>query len=134
MSSPIGKLGLNLLLATLAVFMPIKAALLLIVILTLLDLVTGVAAAIKSKEPITSNGLKRTVIKLLVYLSVACLGFLVEKFLTGDFVPLAKIMSGLVGITELKSILENMETITGLPILQLLINKLSQQETDGPNT
>lgn len=125
-------IAINLLIATMAVFMPIKAALLLIVFLTLVDLITGVAAAIHRKEPVTSSGLKRTVIKLLVYLSVACLSYLVERYLTGEFVPLAKIMSGLVGITELKSILENLEEVTGIPLLQVLINKLSQQETNGP--
>lgn len=121
----------NLLLATILLFVPIKAALLTIIALTLIDLLSGVAAAVKRKEPITSSGLKRTVIKLLVYLSVACLAYLVERFLTGEFIPLAKIMSGLVGITELKSILENLEDITGLPLLKLLIDKLAQQQ--GPD-
>jgi phage-related holin len=124
-------IAINLLLATAAVFMPIKAMLLSIVMLTLVDLVSGIGAAIKRKEPITSSGLKRTIIKLLVYLCVACLGYVVETYMTGDIIPLAKIMSGLVGITELKSILENTEEITGIPMLQLLIDKLSQQQ--GPN-
>jgi phage-related holin len=124
-------IAFNLLLATAAVFLPIKAALVAIVVLTVLDLVSGIAAAIKRKESITSSGLKRTVIKLLVYLSVACLAYVVETFLTGGFVPLAKIASGLVGITELKSILENMEEVTGIPMLQLLIDKLAQQGGDS---
>jgi phage-related holin len=119
---------LNLALAALAVFIPIKAAIITIVILTLLDFVSGVMAAMRRKEQLTSSGFKRTVVKLLVYLAVACLAFLVERFLTGDLVPLAKIASGLVGITELKSILENLEDITGLPLLKLLIDKLSQQQ------
>jgi len=123
-------LVLNLIIATLAIFIPIKAALVAIVVLTLLDLVAGVAAAIKSKEAITSSGLKRTVVKMLVYLSVACLSYVVQKFLTGEMLPLANIMTGLIGITELKSILENLESITGLPLLQLLINKLTQQQSE----
>lgn len=124
-------IALNLLLATVAVFIPIKAALLAIVALTLLDLVTGVTAAIRRKEALTSSGFKRTVVKLFVYLSVACLAYVVETYLTGELIPLAKIMSGLIGITELKSVLENLESITGLPLLQLLIDKLAQQQ--GPN-
>jgi phage-related holin len=119
---------INLILATCAVFVPIKAALAAIVVLTLVDLVSGVVAAIKRKESLTSSGFKRTVIKLLVYLSVACLGYVVETFLTGGLVPLSKIMTGLVGVTELKSILENLEDITGLPLLKMLIDKLSQQQ------
>jgi phage-related holin len=122
-------LALNLLLATVALFMPIKAALISIVALVLLDLVTGIVASMRRKDPITSSGLKRSVVKIFVYLSVACLAFVVETFLTGDYVPLSKIMSGLIGITELKSVLENIESITGLPILQLLIDKLTQQQS-----
>jgi hypothetical protein len=64
--------------------------------------------------------------KLAVYESVVLLAFLVEQYLTGDFVPIVKILSGYIGITELKSCMENMEDITGVPILKALIDKLSK--------
>jgi phage-related holin len=118
----------NLLLASLLVFAPIKATLVTVMLFTLLDLITGVLAAHKRKEAITSSGFKRTVIKLLVYLGVVMLGYLTEQYLTGDIMPVVKILAGLVGLTELKSILENTEELTGIPLLQVIIDKLSQQE------
>jgi phage-related holin len=118
----------NLALATLLVFLPIKATLTVVMVLVLVDLVTGILAARKRGEKITSSGLKRTVIKLLVYESVVMLGFLTEQYLTGDIVPVVKILGGLVGLTELKSVLENAEELTGIPLIQVIIDKLSQQE------
>lgn len=53
------------------------------------------------------------------------LGFLTEQYMTGDLVPVMKILAGLIGITELKSILENLEEITGMPIIKMLIDKLN---------
>jgi hypothetical protein len=122
------QLLLNLGLAAVLVFIPIKATLITIMVFTLLDMITGIAAAKKRGEAITSSGLKRTVIKTLVYEAVVMMGFLTEKYMTGSLVPVTKILSGLVGITELKSVLENAEEITGIPLLQVIIDKLSQQE------
>ena len=119
---------INLGLAAILVFVPIKASLVAVGVLTFIDLVSGVCAAHKRGEKITSSGLKRTVVKLLVYEVVVMLGFLVEQYLTGDLIPIVKILSGMVGITELKSVLENLEDLTGLPLLRLLIDKLTQTE------
>lgn len=118
----------NLILAAALVFLPIKATLITVFILVLVDLGTGIAASHKRGEKITSSGLKRTVIKFLVYEIVIMLGFLTEQYLTGELVPVVKVLGGLVGLTELKSVLENAEELTGIPLLQVLIDKLSQQE------
>lgn len=115
----------NLLLAAMMVFVPIKASLAAVGVLTFLDLMLGVLAARKRGEPITSSGFKKTVVKLLAYESTVMLGFLVEQYLTGDLMPVVKILGGMIGITELKSVLENLEELTGLPLLQLLIQKLT---------
>jgi Bacteriophage holin family len=116
---------INLALATLLVFVPIKASLVAVGVLTFLDLVLGVCAARKRGESITSSGLKKTVVKLLAYETTVMLGFLVEQYLTGDLMPVVKILGGMIGITELKSVLENLEELTGIPLLQLLIQKLT---------
>jgi hypothetical protein len=115
----------NLALAALLVFVPIKASLVAVGVLTFLDLVLGVCAARKRGESITSSGLKKTVVKLLAYETTVMLGFLVEQYLTGDLMPVVKILGGMIGITELKSVLENLEELTGIPLLQLLIQKLT---------
>lgn len=123
-------LAINLLLSCLYVFLPIKATLVVVLLLVLVDLVSGVLASHKRGEPITSKGFQRTIVKLLVYLSVVMLGFLVEQYLTGDILPVVKILGGMVGMTELKSVLENLEELTGIPLLKLLIQKLTSIDTN----
>lgn len=111
--------------AILAIFAPVGSVLAVVLLLTAIDLVTGVIAARKRGEVITSSGFKRTIIKLFVYEVVIILSFLIEQYLTGPFVPIENILAGYIGITELKSVLENLESITGVPILQTLIDKLT---------
>lgn len=114
-------------LSTCVVFLPLKSTMVVVVVLTFVDLLSGLAAAKKQGDPITSSGLKRTILKILAYEMVIMLSFLVEQYLSGDVVPLVKIMGGMIGITELKSVLENIEIISGIPLVKLLIDKLTQQ-------
>lgn len=123
-------IAFNLVTASLLVFLPIKATLLTAFVLVLLDLLSGLLAAHKRGEQITSSGLKRTLVKLLAYEIVIMLGYLTEQYMTGDLVPVVKILGGLVGLTELKSVLENAEELTGIPLIQVLINKLNQTEKE----
>jgi len=110
------------------VFLPLKATLITVMVLTCVDLVTGLAAAKKRKKKITSSGLKKTIIKTLVYEAVVMLGFLTETYMTGDTIPVVKILAGYIGITELKSVLENMEIVSGVSIIKVLIKKLDTQD------
>ena len=115
----------NIALASILVFLPIKATIVCVMFLTMVDLMSGVAASYKRKEKITSSGFKRTVVKILVYEITVMLGFLVERYMTSDSLPVVKVLAGLIGITELKSVLENIQSITGVPLIKLLIAKLN---------
>lgn len=115
----------KLALAALLILAPIQTTIISTVGLVFVDLVTGLFAARKKAVAITSAGLKTTVVKLLVYLAAIILGYLVETYLTGDLYPISKTVSGMVGLTELTSILENLETLTGISFIQALINKLN---------
>src|ERR1017187_5779843 len=97
---------LNMLLASLAVLVPVKAALIVVGILVFSDLILGVIAARKRGELISSAGFRRTITKLFVYEVAIILGFLTETYLMGPFVPVVKIITAFIGITELKSIME----------------------------
>lgn len=110
------------------VFMPIKATLITVMVLTVADLISGIMASRKEGKKITSSGLKRTIIKTTVYELVVMLGFLTEQFMTGDALPIVKILAGFIGLTELKSVLENVERISGMPIIKMLIEKLNQTD------
>lgn len=110
------------------VFLPLKATLITVMVLTAVDLITGLMVARKKKKRITSSGLKKTIIKTMVYEAVVMLGFLTETYMTGDAIPVVKILAGYIGITELKSVMENMEIVSGVSIIKLLIKKLDTSE------
>lgn len=122
------KLLQNLAIAILAVLAPIKAVLLTTMVLVASDLVLGVIAAHKRKEKITSQGLRRTAAKLFVYEMAIMLGFLAETYLIGPIAPVSKVISAFIGLTELKSIVENLNDISGQSVFKVLINKISNQE------
>lgn len=111
-------------LSCLAVFAPIKAMLAVAGILIFADLITGVWAAYIRKEKITSAGLRRTLTKACVYEAALCLGYLAEHFMLQGAIPVTKIVSGLVGLVELKSCYENLNVISGQDLLKTVIDKL----------
>lgn len=110
-----------------AVFLPIQSVIFTVLVLILSDLVTGVLAAMKRKEKITSAGFRRTVVKIFVYETAILIGFLVEKYILKDAMPVTKLISSVVGLVELKSLLENLETIQGQSIFTKIISKLGSE-------
>lgn len=107
-----------------AVFAPVKSVMIVTLVLMTADLMLGIAAAKKRKEPISSSGLRRTITKFFIYETAICLGFLVETYMLGGVIPIVKIIASFIGLTELKSCMENMDDINGEPILKALIDKL----------
>ena len=117
-------------LALLVVFAPIQAAVITTFTLIILDLVTGILAARKRGEPISSSGLKRTVGKVLLYELAIVAAFLVQQYLTGDLFPASKLVTAMIGLVELSSMLENLDTLNGNPIFKTLIAKITQSKSD----
>lgn len=111
-------------LSVFAVFAPIQAMVIITGILIVSDLISGILAAHKKGQPISSAGLRRTVTKSCVYLSALCLGFLVEHYMINDIMPISKIVAGLISLVEFKSILENLDVINGSSLFKKLIDKL----------
>ena len=114
------------------VLLPLRAQLVAAFCLVMLDLFTGVWASIKQGKPITSAGLGRTVAKIVVYQSALLTAFLAQTFLIGDTLPALAIVSSFIGVTELKSVLENLSTILGTDILKALIAKLVSKNATDP--
>lgn len=114
--------GLSL--SLLGVFAPIKALIVVATLLILIDAITGVLASRKEGRSITSAGFRRTVSKLFSYNGAIALCFLVEAFMIDGYFPLSKIAAAAVGITELKSVLENIDKLNGNPIFKAIIEKL----------
>lgn len=119
----------TLLMSILVILAPVKPVMITAFILVLADLVTGIWAAQKRHESITSAGLRRTITKLLIYQITIVLGFITQQYLTGDLVPLSKIISAFIGLTEMKSITENLNHISGGSLLKALVERLTAAKT-----
>jgi holin family protein len=110
--------------ASLAALSPIHTVMIAVGVLIFADLLTGMLAAIKKGEKLSSAAMRRTISKMLVYqLTVIC-GFLLETYLIDGLIPVAKIVAGVIGMVEFKSVLENVNVITGQNIMQSILEKL----------
>jgi phage-related holin len=119
--------AVNVGLAILAVFAPAGGMMATALLLVMADLITGVLAARKQKKRITSSGLQRTVVKTFVYETAIILGFLTEVYLLNHSMPISNMIAGLIGLTELKSCLENIDIIGGKGLLKQVIGKLGSK-------
>lgn len=113
------KSGILLLAAFLA---PIATVIFAVIFLIFVDLVTGILASIKEKQTITSSALSRTIAKTFVYCTTIIVTYVVHKYLLVGFdFPIESIVSGFIALTEMKSILENMDRISNHSVLRDLI-------------
>jgi hypothetical protein len=123
MSSFLGKLSI----AVMAALAPIKPVMITVGILILSDLITGIWAAKKRGETITSAALGRTVSKMVVYQTAVVTGFLLQKYLLADAIPIVNIVGGIIGMVEFKSFIENANTIIEGDIFKEILKKLGSK-------
>lgn len=95
--------------------------------LIVIDLITGVWAAKKRGEAISSAALRRTVSKILAYEIAIISGYILQKYLMDDIIPVMKLAASAIGLVETISVLENVNSITGSSIFTALIKKLGSQ-------
>lgn len=112
-----------------AVFAPIYTVMFAAGFLIICDLITGMMAAKKRGEKISSSVFRRTVSKIAVYQIVIMSAFLVEAYMLGGALPISKVAASIIGITELMSIVENAEAVYGQPIFKK-IRKMLGSEND----
>jgi hypothetical protein len=115
---------IGLLISGIAVFDPIRGMIVVATLLIVTDWITGVLAARKKGQQITSAGHRRTISKFGIYLVAIGLGFLVEVYMIAEIIPISKLIAGAVSIVELKSILENLDVINGSSLFKSIIKKL----------
>lgn len=123
----------NAVLVLLALFTPIYPMMAAAGTLIVVDLLTGVLAARKRSEPISSAGFRRTVAKMLTFQAAIITGFIAETWLLGGLIPISKIVAAAIGLTEIKSIIENLDVLHGSPIFESILKKLhSTNDTKKP--
>lgn len=118
------QVGINIITVLIAALAPIHALMISVGFLILADLITGIWAAIKRKEKIKSSTMRRVISKICVYNVAVISGFLVEQYMLDSFLPISKIVASVIGLVELKSILENGNDILGTPIFKTILSKL----------
>lgn len=114
-------------LVAVAALSPIHSVMITVGILISMDLVTGLWAAYKKSETITSAALRRTVSKFVIYQIAVISAFIVQKYMLADLVPASNIVAGVIGMVELKSVLENASKILGGDVFKLILDKLGSQ-------
>lgn len=119
-------------LSTLAVLAPIKPLLIAALALTAFDTLSGIMAAKKRGEKITSAGLRRSVSKTLVFMIAILAGFVAEKYMLNDLMPVSKLVAGAIATTECLSIFENLNVATGTNIFKILLGKLGSKNDSAP--
>lgn len=114
----------NLLLASVAALAPIHSVMIVVGLLIFMDLATGIWAAVKRSETISSAALRRTISKFFIYQIAVISAFIVQKYLLNDLIPASNLVAGVIGMVELKSILENASKILGADVFSVVLQKL----------
>jgi hypothetical protein len=120
----------HLAISAVAALAPIKPVIITVGVLVISDLISGIWAAVKRKEPITSAALGRTVTKMVVYQTAVVTGFLLQIHLLGNALPVINIVGGLIGLVEFKSFLENANYIVGGDIMKEILRRLGSKNDD----
>jgi len=101
--------------ALLSIIAPVQAVMLTVGFLIFGDTLTGIFAARKRGEKLSSSGFRRVVAKMLTYQLAVLSGFFVETYIGVGF-PVTKAVAGAIAISELSSMIENIQVITGTKI------------------
>lgn len=112
----------------LVMFMPIVPAILWLGVFVFLDLVTGIIKAKKKGEQIRSKKLGNSITKIVMYfISILCSKVMDDVFLHTGYLPftITQACIAFIGITEFKSILENVSEILGMPIYKYISSKIN---------
>ncbi len=106
-------------------FAPIYAAIASVIFLVLADTFTGVYAAYKQNEKITSRKLGNIITKILLY-NLALISSHVAMVNLIPLIPLVQLCSGTIAIIEIKSIFENINKATKIDFwasVKLFLNR-----------
>lgn len=88
------------------------------------DMVTGIWKNVKAGNPITASKIGLTVEKMLAYMIGIICAYTVQHHITNDLVKVMLFFSAIISLKELKSIVENIEAITGTKIWSVLSKQI----------
>ena len=100
-------------------FIPIKGFLLFTVAVVFADTITGIKAAKKEGQKISSKGMYRTTEKIVVYFTSILIFELAKNTFSIPF-PITYMVAMMISATELFSVAENVQRITGVNLNVLI--------------
>lgn len=123
-------------------FMPIWGLLFLIGFAIILDTITGIWKAKKTKVPITSRALSGIISKMFLYEITVILFYLIDYFILNDIVikffsvplMLTKVMALILASIEVISINENYKAVQGIDLWQSAKRLMSRAKEIKQNT
>lgn len=120
-------------LACMSIFLPIRELMLTIGFLVGADMVVGIWKALKTGQKIRSRRMSDTITKMLLYQLAIVSGFLIEKYIITDILPIAKLIGSVIAIIEFKSIVESIESVTGQNLWTKIKEVIGRKSDDIDN-
>jgi hypothetical protein len=120
-------------LACMSIFLPIRELMLTIGFLVGADMVVGIWKALKTGQKIKSRRMSDTITKMLLYQLAVVSGFLIEKYIITDMLPIAKLIGSVIAIIEFKSIVESIESVTGQNLWTKIKEVIGRKSDDIDN-
>lgn len=71
--------------------------------------------------------MRRAISKMVVYQLAIISAFILETYILDNALPVSKIVSGVIGMVEFKSIMENASTIAGKNLLKMMMKSLGSK-------
>jgi phage-related holin len=107
-------------------FMPISGIAISLVMAVVIDFISGIWAAKKRKEKISSHVMRNSVTKLLCYSMTIVFCWVIQKEVFAlEWAKLVNLATALIALSELKSILENFGTITGNKVFNSIFAEIN---------
>lgn len=106
-------------------FQPTYSVLLLVGFFVTMDTIAAMTAAYKQGEPITSRKFRAVFPKFIIYGVAVMVSHVIQKEFFPEF-PATKIIAGYIVYSELLSIDENIEKITGQSMFRFFIKMLKK--------
>ena len=120
-------------LACMSIFLPIKELMLTVGFLVGADMVVGIWKALKTGQKIRSRRMSDTITKMLLYQLAIVSGFLIEKYIITDMLPIAKLIGSVIAIIEFKSLVESIESVTGQNLWTKIKEVIGRKSDDIDN-
>ena len=120
-------------LLVIAYFTPITEMVIVMLIFLILDTISGIWASLKKGEKLESHKLRKTVYKIIWYTITVMLSWMMEKTFSLTWSNLASLVCGFICFVELKSIFENVTSITNEPVFMKILKIMKRKGSETIN-